>query len=81
MDPLMIPSFQPFGRWFGPGAIDRFGRVGVLSTGVATALAEEARPSSRSSWCARAAFDGLLALGWVRNVSSPAGLGTSMKYP
>lgn len=27
------------GRWFGPGAIDRFGRVGVLSTGVATALA------------------------------------------
>ena len=27
------------GRWFGPGAIDRFGRVGVLSTGVIVALA------------------------------------------
>ena len=27
------------GRWFGPGAIDRFGRVGVLSTGVVVALA------------------------------------------
>lgn len=27
------------GRWFGPGAIDRFGRVAVLRTGVVVALA------------------------------------------